>query len=257
MMASAPLALPASAQCLIRCRPDPVSAPKLFIMAANSILFALIILSAAFGAADISALGPRSHMAVWDNLGHVGKGADIASLSKQLELAAALNPYDAEIIFDLGGLYEWKAQNHSAWSAAARENRAIAIKQFRAAAVLRPSWSSAWAHLAYSKALDQQLDPEAMNALEKAMVFGPWKPMIQQKVIWVGLVAWDQLPAHQRESIEKHVQRSLGDKRNGLRIINLAVDLGREDVIRPFLETEWANDSLETALSRRDRRAKI
>jgi len=257
VIASAPLALPASAQSLIRCRPDLVSAPKLFIMAANFIIFALIILSAAFGAADISALGPRSHMAVWDNLGHVGKEADIAGLSKQLELAASLNPYDAEIIFDLGALYEWKAQNHSAWSSAARENRAMAIKQFRAAAIIRPSWSSAWAHLAYTKVLDQQFDSEAMNALEKAMVFGPWKPMIQQKVIWVGLVAWDQLPAHQRESIGKHIQRSLGARQNGIKIIKSAVDLGREDVIRPFLETEWANDSLETALSKRDRRAKI
>jgi len=196
--------------------------------------------------ADIMTLPARNTMTMWEQQGTVSNQQEWRAALAQMQQAHHLEGSNADYVFDLGRLFEWQALTQSQWTLHAHRYRSQAIRYFRTVTTMRPSWGFAWAHLAASKVLNQELDNEAIAALEKALVLGPWEPGTQRKVIWLGTSIWNQLPIELQDKLKLGLRRAL--RLQPREVIDITIATGWEDHILPFLEQELDRQYLKRRL---------
>jgi len=223
---------------------------KALISVSVAVLGYFVFLASTFGAANLISLGPRRIMALLQH--NIGDDSGVAWTRAHNILLKAhnLNSLNADYIYDMGRLSEWRAMGFAVWTPEARQYRSRAIEYFRQALALRPSTSFMWAQLAYSKVLNQEVDKETFNAMEKAIVFGPWEEMARLKVIWIGIALWDTLPARLKQRLNKIIARSLRLWDQSGYVITTAVWLDWEENLRPLITKESNMRKLEQALKK-------
>lgn len=221
---------------------------KVTITVSLALLGYFIVWAGAWGIASLASLGPRHIMAVLER--DIGDTNWVAwqSVGDNLHKAHSLNPVSADYVYDMGRLYEWRAMGLPVWTPEARQYRSKAIEYFRQALTMRPSSSFMWAQLAHSKALNQEVDEETFDAMEKAVVFGPWSEAARLKLIWVGIAIWDMLPAQHKKQLNKIIVRALSHWNQSGYVIATAVWLGWTENLRPLITKESDMRKLERTL---------
>ena len=180
---------------------------SVIIMLALSMLFSAS-LAFKYGVASLVAMSPQYVMKKWQQGSQVKTLESWQEAIDDMQLAARLNPGNSQYVFDLGELYEWRALDEPHWTGHARDFRSQAIDYYRSATQLRPVWALAWINLAKNKIINQQLDDEAMKALEHAITFGSWEYVVHREIIWLGLAVWDYLPIKLQQKVSLVIERS-------------------------------------------------
>ena len=217
-----------------------------FLAICAAFFFAICALwSFVYGVANLNAKLSRNQILLWEKKGFVDSETSWEEARDRMLLASSLSPFDADYSFDMGTIYEWGALKHSIWTKEARVRRGLAIEWYRKAISGRPSFGIAWASLAHSKALNQEMDVEVFEALERAMMYGSWEPAVQRKVIWIGLSLWDQLPGNVASQLTASLVRALSNERQAKFVIAAAVQLDKADVLLPLIKEKWHIDLLE------------
>jgi len=185
--------------------------------------------------ADVQAIPARNAMSKWEKSLSINND-EWERVSVRMHAAFELNSLSADYAMDLGRLYEWQALQKERWTQHAHQHRELAIQYFRTTTQLRPSWGFAWAHLAQSKIINQELDKETIAALEKAMVLAPWEIGVQRKVISVGFALWTNLSEDMQEQILRELERAVQLQPGAM--IKLAIKQGWVKHLVPLLKDE-------------------
>ena len=176
-----------------------------------SLLLALSVVAAAAGMADIY----RGEAAVL--IGEIDgtedeEGASVwawEQAQRYLWLASRLAPFDAQVLGDLGQLYERRGGESRALDAGAELDRAL--DYYRQALTLRPAWPYAWVDIAALKITRQQIDGEYAHAMQRALTLGPWQTSVQASIAGGGLTVWNKLPAMLQTELEDTIARGLSN----------------------------------------------
>ena len=176
-----------------------------------SLLLALSVVAAAFGMAEIY----RGEAAILSGEidGSEGEEGPPAwaweQVQRYLWLANRLAPFDAQVLGDLGELYEHRIDEVPAPGTSADHERALGY--YRQALALRPAWPYAWVDIAALKITQQRLDAEYSHAMQRALSLGPWQTSVQASIAGGGLIVWDQLPATLQIRVEQTIARGLSN----------------------------------------------
>jgi len=192
--------------------------PKPLAMLLAVLLLALSAAAAAFGLAAVYRSEAATLIEQWywpeDQAGPPAWAWE--QVHRYLWLAGRLAPFDAQILTDLGQLYELRVGEAPAPGSNADLDRALGY--YRQSLALRPSWPYAWADLALVKITQARLDAEFAFAMQRALTLGPWQTSVQASIAAGGLSVWDQLPATLQTRVEHTVARGLS---NGSRLMPL------------------------------------
>ncbi len=217
----------------------------------------LLAWAAVWWIADLNAVRGQRVLQQWES-GQASFSRDAWDRARdRLLRASRLNRVNAQYRADLGRLFEFHARQFAAESVRARELRHEELRHLRSAAELRPAWAPVWAEIATTKALMQpyDLDQEFFHALERAMDFGVWEAQVQYKVIWAGMVSWNQLHSTLQDRLKAIVLRVLEHNwPDSLYAIEVAVQTGWESQLRPLLSEPWQVGTLELLLKKRGKR---
>lgn len=143
------------------------------------------------------------------------KGAEPSPRAWQIahdaaQRAIALYPVaNGEYLERLGHIQQWQHHRQPFGAAAAEASRRAALEAFRAASQARPSWPYTWSALAYAKLYLLEFDGEFAHALQQAQRLGPTRIDINRRLAEIGLIAWPQLDAQQRQASLEAAQRTL------------------------------------------------
>jgi len=135
------------------------------------------------------------------------------------------NPWSLE---GLGALYLTRMRA----STNAREALALtrdARVRFLQALARRPTSPFLWANLALTKLYLAEFDDEMMNALRRANELGPWEPVVQQTMVFVGLAVWQTLDAGLKQEMLASIER--GSKRDPGKMYKIAKSYTRFDLV--------------------------
>lgn len=179
------------------------------------LLLALAVVATAFGMADIYRREAVMLIdAVWTADREGATDWRWEQAQRYLWLANRLAPFDAQVLGDLGQLYELRGRQASGPEARAALDRAL--DDYRQALALRPAWPDAWANVALLKVTREDIDAEFALAVQRALDLGPWQLRVQASIAGAGLAVWDQLPATLQTRIEDTVSHGLA---NGSRLM--------------------------------------
>lgn len=183
------------------------------------LLIALSVAAASFGVASIYRAEAVTVIEKWDwpEDEPVPPAWAWEQVHRYLWLANRLAPLDAQILTELGELYELRVADTPADAPAdipdaARDSASDlehALGYYRQALALRPAWPYGWADVARLKLSQGNIDAEFAVAMQRALELGPWQSALQASIASAGLTAWDQLPAELQSDIEHAVQRGL------------------------------------------------
>ncbi len=192
----------------------------------------------AWGWADLGAVSPRLAMLEWREQVRAPNEDEWRKARDRLENIYRVHPFNASYSADMARVYEWRGLDFPLWSGESKENRARAIDFYRKALARRPTWAFAWVNLARTKVLNQEVDKEVFTALEKAMVFSPWAPDVQLKVIELGLALWNDLPDVQRAQVIATVRRAIRHDNGIPLIVQTARRYDRLEHLLPLMTDE-------------------
>ncbi|VAX20412.1 hypothetical protein MNBD_NITROSPINAE01-1932 [hydrothermal vent metagenome] len=212
--------------------------------------FGFILLAGMSGVADLLSMKTRYQMSEWKKNGLTGSMNKWDETLERMETASKLKPLDAGYLADLGKLYDWKAIGGMVPPAEARLYRERSVEYYKRSLMLGPTRSFTWVHLATSRMLNGQIDKKTFEALERAIVFGPWALGTQKKVIWLGIVAWPYLPETTKNQVSETIRKALAINNSAHFVIKLAVQYGWEENLRPLIVAKWQLDVLDNALER-------
>jgi len=206
------------------------------ILVAVLALFAVVAAAwaAAWGYANQQARAADDTMAHWESSHAVGGESEWASVERHLRRATRIDPFDADFAAALGRAYDWQASTQPPYTRYARRYRGKAIGWYRRAVTLRPSWGFAWVHLAQAKVTNQELDAEAISALDNAIRLGPWEAGTQRKALRLGVLLWDSLPDPVRKRLDEVLVNAVRIQSRA--VIDLLVPLGWGEHLRPLLQ---------------------
>jgi len=137
---------------------------------------------------------PKQAMERWSCNGKIDDLENWEVQKTKLEKANKLFSLDADIVSDLGRMYEFRALEYAAWNPEAKLNRDTAITYYRDATQHRPTWALAWLNLAQAKIMNQQSDDEAFEAVRNGFRFGSWQEKVQQRLLWLSVGIWPIIP---------------------------------------------------------------
>lgn len=171
-----------------------------------------IYLAASWGVTQVSVIQPRQLMALWADKKHPFSKRQWQVALNTLQAAVASNPNNAEYYFDLARLYDWSAYQQPILAAESIKHRAKAIQFYKKSLELRPTWSSAWINLALSKTLKMEFGEEVETALLNTIKYGVWEKDVFQKVIWISLANWEDIPLTLQQQVKSLIKKTI-DKR--------------------------------------------
>ena len=126
-----------------------------------------------------------------------------------LWLAHRLDPWNPEILRNLGRMYELKVTEALAQEPSGVVNLNRALYYYRQSIAQRPAWPFGWKHIPMLKLKQDQLDKEFALAMERATTLGPWQWLVQVDIVDAGLAFWDDLPEEQQEIVRATIKRGL------------------------------------------------
>lgn len=86
---------------------------------------------------------------------------------------------------------------------------AQAAQLHRRAIELRPRWPYSWASLALMKAYQGQFDQEYLQAIDRAVHFGPWENTVNIHITQAGMMGWFKLSPDARQQVIQNSVRGL------------------------------------------------
>jgi len=200
---------------------------------------------------------PRVSLNEWACYGELGDEKSWNEALEGLLLAKKLDPWNADIAYDLGRLYEWKAVGGSAWNASVKSSRQDALQYFKNAADLRPTWAVAWVSYAQSRMLNRNIDQDTFNALSKGFEYGRWQIDIQQKLLWLSIGIWDKLPERLQQQVREQIALLL-ERDNTIKMVTkIAVrfqwldelmNIAKGEKNRDYISRVIENDSIKKSL---------
>lgn len=185
--------------------------PKALTIMLALLLLALSVVAAAFGVASIYRSEAVTVIEKWD-WPEDKPGPPVwvwEQVHRYLWLANRLAPFDAQILAELGELYELRVDEAPGPGNGSRTDREHALGYYRQSLLLRPAWPYVWADLALLKLSQKQFDAEFALALQRALDLGPWQSIVQASIASGGLAVWDKLPARLQTDIEHAIARGL------------------------------------------------
>ena len=185
---------------------------NLFLGVFVILLFMGIYLAASWGVTQVSVIQPRQLMALWADKKHPFSKREWQVALNTLQAAVASNPNNAEYYFDLARLYDWRAYQQPIMAAESIKNRTQAIRFYKKSLELRPTWSSAWINLALSKTLKMEFDDEVKTALLNTIKYGVWETDVFQKVIWISLANWENIPLTFQQQVKSLIKKTIDKK---------------------------------------------
>jgi hypothetical protein len=203
-----------------------VGPPVLF----GTLLVSLGVYALRLGTADLIMLPARAVLE--ESLGQ-SQGTDQDrwnAILAALQAAQHLDPWNPQILADLGRATEESAARFRPWEEAAGRKRRRALEYYRRAAVLRPTWPYTWVNIAQAKLSLAEIDQEFREALGRAADLGPWEPEVQLTVGELGLATWHLLPPETRRIITVSLKKGLRLKPQQL--IRAAFDLDRQNILQ-------------------------
>lgn len=136
-----------------------------------------------------------------------------------------------------GYMWQWRAYEANPALASSKDYQQQAIKQFRQATELRPSWPYAWSGLAYAKLVADELDQEFSHAMQQAAHFGPSRIGINRRLAEIGLISWPKLDIQLRELTLEQVSRTARYSLQGRsQLFALADELNRTELLCEHLQ---------------------
>ncbi|MGB5715841.1 MAG: hypothetical protein WBN81_01975 [Gammaproteobacteria bacterium] len=185
--------------------------PKALAILLAFLLLALSVAAAAFGVANIYRSEAVTVIEKWDwpEDEPVLPVWAWEQVYRYLWLANRLAPFDAQILAELGELYELRVDEVPAPGNGSHTDHELALGYYRQSLLLRPAWPYVWADLALLKLSQKQFDAEFALALQCAIDLGPWQSIVQASIASGGLSVWDKLPARLQTDIEHAVARGL------------------------------------------------
>lgn len=173
----------------------------------------ILIVVALFAAKNIYVaaltIEPKQAMARWSCNGKIDDVESWEVEKTKLEKANKLFSLDADIVSDLGRMYEFRALEYAAWNPEAKLNRDTAISFYREATRHRPTWALAWLNLAQAKIMNQQSDDEAFDAIRNGFRFGSWQEKVQQRLLWLSVGVWPIMPDDIKMKVRNVVIKTL------------------------------------------------
>lgn len=145
----------------------------------------------------------------WSCEGKISHEGDWDASRQKLALANKLNPWDPDIYFGLGALYEWKASSNLEFNEESRQMRTKAIHNFKEAINNRPTWANAWLNLAQSMLLNRELNDDVFHAIHMGFKYGKWQPEISNKLIWMSIGIWNSIPEELKKIVREQVKIKL------------------------------------------------
>jgi len=210
-----------------------------------SLFFFFVVITSVYLASNYLAHAPRVSLNEWACYGKAGDERSWNEALAGLLLAEKLDPWNADIAYDLGRLYEWKAIEGSAWNASAKASRQDALRYFKNAVELRPTWAVAWVSYAQSRMLNRNIDRETFIALSKGFEYGRWQIDIQQKLLWLSIGIWDKLPEKLQQQVKGQIS-SLLERDNTIKMLaKIAVRFQWLDELLKITKSEKSKDYIE------------
>ena len=165
----------------------------------------MTLCAAGMGAADLYSLRPSGAMdeRPAQGRGFCSEGDALAALN----IALRLDPENPNYREDRSRLDYLEAQR----SEGARKAELLddALFQIRKAIRLRPVSPYAWSTLMQVKMGLGEIDQEFLDALDNALMLGPWEPEIQRAVADAGLNVWAVLNDSQKGKILEDIKRGM------------------------------------------------
>jgi len=172
------------------------------------ILIGLIITTGSWGLADINVKSTQRSLLLWENDVNTLNKAEWTIAYDRVSKAIGQNPLNPELLTLMANVQEWKIYLDSG-DVENSHYLTLALKNYRKAAELRPSWPYTWSHISLVKYRMGEIDQEFQQAIEIATKSGPWEPGVQQIIAEVGLSAWQELDIGMREKIARNINRGI------------------------------------------------
>lgn len=221
---------------------------KILAASVASIAFTLAFAALLQGFAGLAGDGTRVWMVAWEERGAVSSPDEWQAASDRLLLARRLRPLDADVSADLGRLMEWRSWQENPGSEGFKASRNLAAEFYREAIARRPSWGYVWAHHAENLFLQGHRGAEFQASLRRAIALAPWEPGVQRKVAWMGMAAWEILPADLQREVKETVARGVNLDFYRYEIIRLAVQYDWLAHLEPMMQSEGQTVALEFVL---------
>jgi len=227
---------------------------RILAAAAASAALSLAVVAVLFGIASLAGDSARVWTKAWEQEGSVKEWQQWRTAFKRLHLAHRLSPLNADYSADLGRLMEWQAWQQNRESGAYEASRDLAEMFYRESISRRPSWGFVWAHYAENRFLRGNSDDEFRHALKKSIELAPWEPGVQRKVAWIGMAAWEELPADLQMRVSENIERSVKLDVHRYEIIRLAAHYGWLQHLIPMMRSQSQIAALELVLQQIERR---
>ena len=165
----------------------------------------MTLCAAGMGAADLYSLRPSGAMD--ERPVQKVEASSLNDALAALNIALRLDPENPNYREERSRLDYLEAER----SGGARKAELLddALFQIRKAIGLRPVSPYAWSTLMQVKMALGEIDPEFLDALDNALMLGPWEPEIQRAVADAGLNVWAVLNDSQKEKILQDIKRGM------------------------------------------------
>lgn len=164
----------------------------------------------------------------WETPGNRLRGDEWARVMRYLTQSLRYSPVNAWALEEMGA-FQLRGMHAATDPALAMAAARSAKTQFHMTLIERPTSPFTWANLALSKLYLDELDDELFAALAHADELGPWEPVVQQSVIFVGLAAWHKLGPAQRAAMVRTLERAV--QRNAPKVMEIVNSFNRLDLL--------------------------
>ena len=172
------------------------------------ILFSLPIayLSVKWGMADMYAYPVRYDIERWEQKG-VSDNSEIAEAAESIDRALSWQPQNPELIELKARVQLYEASLIEDDQAFKEKLRSI-LSLHEQAIGLRSEWAYSWANKALIKAYLQEFDAEYLQAMQQAVLLGPWELSANLAVLEAGLIGWFSLSSDDRIVVTETASRT-------------------------------------------------
>lgn len=162
--------------------------------------------------ADMSARVAHSYLDQWPKTAGKIKAAEWNRAHAALTRALSATPSSVDYIIEMGQLFEWASVIPELNASSQEENLKAALAYYKLAVSRRPTWPYTWAYIAFIKVQLGEMDEEMFQAFRLANEYGAFVPVVQRRLYWVGLKAWERLPDQERQQFVQLMEVTLKGK---------------------------------------------
>jgi len=186
---------------------------RIFLILIIVTIFYFIYVASSRGVGDVVAHQSRIIMDEWASGKKTVDKREWNAAHQSLLSALKLSPGNPDYLALLGNLYEWRVANKSLNSQETAleviADYRMALEFYRRALKQRPAYAFYWANIAVVKSILGEVDQEYYQAIERALVLGPWEPGVQLKIADATLGVWYLLDDNGWDKMLTNVERGL------------------------------------------------